>query len=111
MTPGKLAYLDLLKKTIVRLPMGPADIALRGQVAEVAETKLEAIDDWLTRSAHSTEQSLDLQARAAGEDWPEQGESMIGLARLDNVQRCLLDVIANGVEGDAIETVSGEAAP
>lgn len=42
-----------------------------------------------------------------GRGWPEGflplGETMIGMARLDNVQQCVEDALANGVEGDLIE--------
>jgi O-methyltransferase len=42
--------------------------------------------------------------RAEGKDWPEDAETMIGMARLDNIQECVTDVLRNGVPGDLIET-------
>jgi O-methyltransferase len=42
--------------------------------------------------------------RAEGKDWPEDAETMIGLARLDNIQDCVTDVLRQGVPGDLIET-------
>jgi O-methyltransferase len=45
----------------------------------------------------------DLRLRAAGLDWPLHGLSMIGLARLDDLQRCVEQVVADGVAGDLIE--------
>lgn len=47
--------------------------------------------------------SFDLQARIEGRDWPENAFTMIGLARLNNLQYCVEDVIRNGVPGDLIE--------
>jgi O-methyltransferase len=41
--------------------------------------------------------------RAAGLDWPLQGLTMVGLDRLDDLQRCVESVVADGVEGDLIE--------
>src|SRR5215216_784729 len=41
--------------------------------------------------------------RAAGMDWPLQGLTMVGLTRLDDLQRCVETVVRDGVEGDAIE--------
>lgn len=41
--------------------------------------------------------------RAEGKDWPAIGHTMIGFRRLDNLQACAEDVLANGVPGDMIE--------
>ncbi|MEV4256620.1 TylF/MycF family methyltransferase [Spirillospora sp. NPDC049652] len=43
-------------------------------------------------------------ARADGRDWPSVAHTMVGLKRLDNIQHCLEQVIADGVPGDVIET-------
>ncbi|HEX5194869.1 MAG TPA: TylF/MycF/NovP-related O-methyltransferase [Solirubrobacteraceae bacterium] len=45
----------------------------------------------------------DLRFRAAGLDWPLHGLSMVGLARLDDLQRCVDTVVADGIAGDLIE--------
>jgi O-methyltransferase len=44
-----------------------------------------------------------LRLRAAGLDWPLQGLTMTGLPRLDDLQRCVENVVGDGVEGDLIE--------
>jgi O-methyltransferase len=41
--------------------------------------------------------------RSAGMDWPLQGLTMIGLGRLDDLQRCVESVVRDGVAGDLIE--------
>jgi O-methyltransferase len=46
---------------------------------------------------------FDEPTRREGRDWPAQAESMIGLYRLDNLQRCIVDVLRRGVPGDLIE--------
>jgi O-methyltransferase len=46
----------------------------------------------------------DLPARQDGRDWPREAHTMVGLARLENVQRCVEDVLARNVPGDFIET-------
>ena len=48
---------------------------------------------------------VDLEARSAGTDWPPppQAETMVGLERMDNLHRCITDVIAEGVPGDFME--------
>jgi hypothetical protein len=49
---------------------------------------------------------LDPQARIEGRDWPwpATAHTMVGLKRLDNVQACALDIFANHIPGDFIET-------
>ncbi|RAY12707.1 macrocin O-methyltransferase [Actinomadura craniellae] len=44
------------------------------------------------------------EARVTGFDWPTVAHTMVGLARLDNVQECLESVLADGVPGDFVET-------
>lgn len=47
---------------------------------------------------------FDRARRDGGEDWPLCGYTMIGRARLDNLQHCLETALADGVPGDFIET-------
>jgi hypothetical protein len=47
-----------------------------------------------------------LRFRAAGLDWPLHGLTMVGLARLDDLQECVENVVRDGVEGDLIEAGS-----
>jgi hypothetical protein len=44
-----------------------------------------------------------LRFRTAGMDWPLHGLTMVGLARLDDLQRCVESVVGDHVEGDLIE--------
>jgi O-methyltransferase len=48
--------------------------------------------------------AFDPQLRSIGRDWPVVAHTMIGLRRLENIQFCVEDVIANRVPGDLIET-------
>jgi O-methyltransferase len=41
--------------------------------------------------------------RSAGMDWPLHGLTMVGLGRLDDLQRCVESVVADGVDGDLVE--------
>jgi O-methyltransferase len=45
----------------------------------------------------------ELRLRAKGADWPWSGLTMVGLTRLDDLQRCVESVVADGVDGDLIE--------
>lgn len=45
----------------------------------------------------------ELQNRYEGKDWPENAETMIGIARLDNLRQCLEQVFTDKVTGDVLE--------
>jgi Macrocin-O-methyltransferase (TylF) len=44
--------------------------------------------------------------RTEGKDWPQNALTMVGLTRLDDLQRCVESVVADGVQGDLIEAGS-----
>jgi len=46
----------------------------------------------------------DRATRAVGNDWPPHAETMVGLARLDNVRALTTTALADGVPGDLVET-------
>ena len=45
----------------------------------------------------------ELRKRTLGSDWPAYGLTMVGLARLDDLEACVRQVVADGVPGDLIE--------
>lgn len=45
-----------------------------------------------------------VEVRELGNDWPAEAETMIGTRRLNNLHRCVRDVLQQGVPGDLIET-------
>ncbi len=79
----RLLYLDLLKNCLSRITFGEKLVfdPPSGQIVP-----------------------FDLQRRLTGVDWPAEAETMAGLARLDNVQHCVTDVLEQGVPGDLVET-------
>src|SRR5438067_263878 len=79
-------YLDLLKRSLI------------GQIYEDASTWIEGIGQQAQRAEHIA------PIRAIGADWPAAAPTMIGLARLDNLQHCVESVIEDRVPGDLIET-------
>jgi O-methyltransferase len=87
----RLAYLDLLKLCLCDL-CGPVTLSaartLDGQV--------------MSRELAGDQ----LRLRSAGMDWPLFGLTMLGLARLDDLQSCVEDVVRSSVEGDVIEAGS-----
>jgi O-methyltransferase len=96
-------YLDLMKRVLTRtgfdssfrlLPAGPK---LRHLPRRVLQGLLRSRGLQLVMTAND-------DLRRDGRDWPSDGETMIGLLRLDNVQQCVTDVLARNVPGDLIET-------
>jgi O-methyltransferase len=90
-------YLELLKRTLTRV---------------VDEYEHRPVKRWgrvqralASRGVQLTRREpIDLRARELGLDWPEQGESMIGLRRLDQLHGALRDIIDRDVPGDLVET-------
>jgi hypothetical protein len=83
------SYLDLLKLAICDLVgAGTRTISWTGD-RRVFSRELEG--------------EHQLQWRAAGRDWPVNALTMVGLRRLDDLQRCVESVVADGVEGDLVE--------
>jgi O-methyltransferase len=65
---------------------------------------LDLLKRVLTDSVYIDRRGEDMQKRAVGLDWPQHADTMVGLARLNNVQFCVEDVVARGVPGDLVET-------
>ena len=105
-TDAPALYLDLLKNCLTRYIFGEGyrelDVPRRGVwrfVAPPADRLLEWLDVRVVRPVH-----FDPALRAEGKDRPLDAETMIGLRRLENLQHCVVDALANGVPGDLIET-------
>jgi O-methyltransferase len=99
-------YLDLLKKCLTRAafpetyqPVEPIRGSARWLIHAPLRKLLAVAGFDLCRRV-----SVDPVRRAEGLDWPPDAETMIGLRRLENVERCILDVLRRKVPGDLIET-------
>jgi len=93
-------YLDLLKRTLTRVAfLGEEvqDITPKDPMDRLIQRIALRRGYRVVRPAWSSE-------RMDGEDWPRTAETMIGLRRLDNIQRCVEQVLADGVPGDLMET-------
>src|SRR6516165_2563553 len=103
-------YLDLLKRALTRtlfLDEERWEIEwtmwwerpwLRRVFADVTAAALRRTQWRLVRK------NPDPARRAAGRDWPPTAETMVGMARLDNLQVAIKTVVEEGVDGDLIET-------
>ncbi len=97
-------YLDLLKGCLTRelIPeryrplrsTGWKGLSVRLPQRALASMNLELVG----------QVDVDPRVRAEGRDWPTEAETMIGRRRLDNLQHCITEVVAQDVPGDLIET-------
>jgi O-methyltransferase len=105
-TQPEALYLELLKKCLTRSLFGEryrAVEARRGTWTSAAHRALRRL--LATRRLELVRRGpADGGLRAEGRDWPAEAETMIGLRRLDNLERCIVDVLHRGVPGDLMET-------
>jgi O-methyltransferase len=103
-------YLDLLKRTLTGAVQEDNDSILGGVRTSGSPRVAKRVADSLGRLAGrfglelAYKKPYDPEARAIGRDWPARADSMIGLARMDNIQHCVETVIRDDVPGDLIET-------
>ncbi len=105
----ELLYLDLMKKTLsfalwpepptpittFNYQRSPARRFLVAAIARVLEKgKLQIVK----------QRNISESKRREGQVWPGYADTMIGSARLDNLQFCVETVLRDGVAGDLIET-------
>lgn len=87
------AYLDLLKLALCDLAGAHTLTVSRSGDGRATNQPL------FTRELGKPELGL----RAVGADWPFSGLTMVGLIRLDDLQRCIETVVADQVPGDLLE--------
>ena len=103
-------YLDLLMRTLTGTVSEDNDLILGGVRSAGMPGLRRRIGGEVGRLANrfgfeiAYKKPFDPAARAVGRDHPERSESMIGLARMENIRHCVEQVLADDVPGDLIET-------
>ena len=92
-------YLDLMKRCLTRESFADAS-----RVSLDRRRRGWPLVGRLHTNRRSRVVPLDPTLRAEGRDWPSEAETMIGRARLDNLEWCVVDALRRGVPGDLIET-------
>jgi len=97
-------YLDLMKRTLTRYgfdddltPVKPFP-GWRKRFWPLVQKVLDH-EDWEVYRRLP----FNPEYREDGRDWPHRAETMIGLRRLNNLQFCIEQVVADGVPGDLLE--------
>ena len=101
MNEAGILYLDLMKRCVTNSIYGESEFTPLSNRGLVRSLVLK----WC--AAHGLDivkKRYDPQTREEGRDWPPSAHTMIGLKRLDNLQYCVEDALARGVQGDLIET-------
>lgn len=99
-------YLNLLKKILTRYTT-PENFApyetrkgkIRRFFFSILKVLIGAKDLEIVRRL-----TFNPEDRFEGRDRPTEALTMIGMRRLDNIERCLVDVLNEGIPGDFIET-------
>jgi O-methyltransferase len=95
-------YLNLIKRSLLNMIYGDKEViyaAPRGQVKRILFSAIRTSGVEVVRP-----RSFDPAVRASGGDWPTDGQTMLSMARLDNIQYCVETVLKDAVPGDLIET-------
>jgi hypothetical protein len=103
------AYLDLLKRSLLGLTVGPTKLyvpittgrsAIRTQIVRALQRRGRAV------LAEQVEIDLSDNTEGTVTVWglPPWAKTMVGSARLDNVEDCMRHVIEADIPGDVIET-------
>lgn len=101
-------YLDVLKRCLTRLLFideEVRDVRRAPALGWGPEEWARITADIAGAGLRLVRSSGDPAARSIGREWPPPScaETMVSLARLDNVQHCVTEVIRQGVPGDLIE--------
>lgn len=102
----RLAYLHLLKMALTRAQFPELYRAVVADSPRLKRTVNHFLQKGLYRYGlelvHPV--TVDASVRARGGHWPVDAETMIGLARLDNIEHCVRTVLDEDIPGDLVET-------
>jgi len=101
---GAELYLELLKRCLTREAFPDQSIRWAARRRDRIVPAIRRVLAGGKPLATGRRVEFDAQARALGRDWPSEAETMIGRARLDNLHRCVVTALRDGVPGDLIET-------
>ena len=103
-------YLDLLKRTLTGAIAEDNDSILGGVRTSGSPLLHKRAADAVGRVVGrfgfeiAYKKPYNPELRSIGRDWPARADSMIGLARMDNIQHCVEAVLRDDIPGDLIET-------
>lgn len=103
MTETKQPYLDLMKKCLTNSIYGDKEVFLFSPRKNILKrTIVSLLNSWGLQVVRPC--PADLNNRESGRDRSPIAHTMIGFKRLDNIQKCVEDILDNNIPGDLIET-------
>lgn len=105
LSPAGAAYLELLRRCVTRDLIEEPYSAPRPPASGIKRFLFGAAGRALASRGLAIVRHDETSAedRAEGRGWPAQAETMMGLIRMELLQKCLVDVVSRGVEGDFFE--------
>lgn len=109
MTKPEDLYIDLLKKTL-SFSLWPEPPMPIGYFSRTKPKPVQGLINGINRALSKRGMTLGKvrdatqEQRDGGEAWPGYADTMVGLKRLDNIDYCVRQVVADNVPGDLIET-------
>jgi O-methyltransferase len=103
MGTGTKLYLELLKKTLTDTLRCSDEYAKHEGPKGIRFT---IVEKYLLKRGYDIMKRIpfNLEKRKIGRDWPMHAETMVGVERLNNIEKLLTDIIEHSIEGDCIET-------
>lgn len=100
MNTAQQLYLDLMKKCLTNWIYGDTEVDVI-----VGKRLLKRITGLLNKFGYKLIKPAPMisQKRLSGQDLPPTAHTMVGLKRLNNIQQCIENVLANNISGDIIE--------
>jgi O-methyltransferase len=108
--PLRARYLDLIKRSLTGALAEDNDSIVGGVRTQgspsLKKRAASSFGEFVSRFGIeiAIKKPYDPSLREVGQDWPARAESMIGLRRMDNIQNCIEQLVADDVPGDLIET-------
>jgi rhamnosyltransferase subunit B len=100
------AYLNLLKRALTGFRFGLKEHLMMAALRDMDSALIHALAEWGMAALSPLDGDLSFNPllRSLGMDYPPDAETMIGLHRLDNLERCIVSVLRRDVPGDLAET-------
>jgi len=96
-------YLDLLKQSLTRNLFDETYQSIEPRRGTLGSFLYAPIRKLLGTRGYEIVRRTPRAARVEGRDLPLEAETMVGLARLDNLSSCIKDVLERDVPGDLLE--------
>jgi O-methyltransferase len=95
-------YLELMKRCLLNLIYGDKEVIYAAPRNPLKRLVVQAVRAAGVEAVRAKQ--FDEAKRLEGRDWPVQGQTMLSIKRLDNIQYCVEQALADQVPGDLIET-------